>query len=84
MRLFIFLASVFGNGFYIVATHSVKRCLLLYILNLLPHNFSKYPLGLMWEKMKNPSPFIQLIWCVTIQISPTFSPSVILSHTEKS
>lgn len=84
MRLFMFLASILGNGFYAGSIYSVKSCLLLYILNLLPHNFSKCPLDLKLEKMKNPSPFIQFAWFMIVQISPTCSPAVILSQTEKS
>lgn len=80
----MFLASILGNGFYTGSIYSVKRCLLLYILNLLPHNFSKCPLDLKLEKMKNPSPFIQFVWFMIVQISPTCSPAVILSQTEKS
>lgn len=82
MRLFILLASIFCKGFYIVAMHCVKWHLLLYVLNLLPHNFTECPLGLFWERMRNPFPFIQLIWFMIVQISLTFSSSVILSQIQ--
>lgn len=62
----------------------MKSCLLLYILNPLPHNVSKRPLDLKMEKMKNPSLFIQFIRFMIVQISPTCSSSVMLSQTEQS